>query len=88
MALPIARNESNLLPKGKWMTAFAQGNNDQYIVEALISNNYYILAQARKELRSIPKEALEEMLAQQDLSDKARQQIEDELKQRPLRELR
>ena len=81
----IARNEPNSPPKGKWMTAFAQGNNYQYIVDALISDNSYFQAQAREQLRTLPKEVLEELLAQQNLPDNARQQIEEELKQRTSR---
>lgn len=80
--LELARNEPNPLPKGKWMTAFAEVNDYQYIVDALISPNSYFQVQAREKLRALPKEVLEELLAQQDLPDKARQQIENELKQR------
>lgn len=79
---PMARNESNQFPKGKWMTAFAQDNNYQYIVDALISESAYFQAQAREQLRTLPAEALEELLAQQNLPEKARQQIENELQQR------
>jgi hypothetical protein len=79
---PIARNEPDFLPKEEWMTAFAEANDYQYIVEALVSPNSYFQVQGREKLRTVPEEVLEELLAQQNLPDKARQQIEEELKQR------
>lgn len=79
---PLAGNETNQKAKGNFMVAYAEDGDYQYLVDALASDNAAFQAQAREQLRSLPKEVLENLLAQQNLPEKARQQIEEELKKR------
>lgn len=80
----IARIDPNRFPGKDWMTVYAQANQYDYIIQALISPNPYFQAQARRQLRALPEETLKEWLKRSDLPHEARRQVESELERRSL----